>query len=136
MGSNKVFITETPPVGFLVSYGLDNKITFTLDLDLFGYDLKFTVYKEVGKPKILEIPTGTKLGFITFTEGVIVKSRITLTIDKVDSRLIPTIRTPGLTLGCNLVPTCYWDLVGTIGGEDVPILNGFIQGTPTSKGAI
>jgi hypothetical protein len=136
MGSNKIFITETPPVGFPIKYGVDNKITFTLDADLFGYDLRFVVYKEIGSPKILEILRGTKLDYITFTEDARIKTRIFLTIDKTDSKLIPIVRTPSLVLDCKLAPTCFWDLFGIISGEIVPVLDGFIQGTPTAEGAI
>ncbi len=133
---NKIFITETPSVGFPILYGMRNSISIKVNLDLFGYDLRFVAYKEIGAPKILEILIGSKLSFLTYSEDSITKTLISLKIDEIDSRLIPTIRSPALTLKCDLIPTCFYDFIGTIGGEDVPILNGFIQGTPTAKGAV
>jgi hypothetical protein len=134
----KILITETPDFNFEVKYGLDNRIVITQAVDLFGYGLRFIVYKEMGLPKILEISLGTKLSFLTFIESSITKTRIFLQIDKTDSMLIPTIKAPlkNLCEDVCLVPTCYYDLIGTISGEDVPIIKGFIQGTPTGKGAI
>lgn len=130
---NKFYITETPPAGFPVFYGVENEITIEFDLDLFGHTLRFIAYKEAGSPKILEVLQGTKLSYITFVEGTITKTRVLLRIDEADSILIPTIRTPALVPSCSLTPTCFYDIFGNVGGKDYPLLSGFIQGTPTAK---
>lgn len=135
----KILITETPEFNFEVRHGIDNRIVITLGADLFGHALRFIVYKELGQPKLLDFALGEKLNFITYFEDAQAKTQINLLIDKTDSTLIPMLKAPLKQLceeQCGLVPTCYYDLIGTANAEEYPVLNGFIQGTPTGKGAI
>jgi hypothetical protein len=137
VSAKKVFITETPSVDIPILYGVKTSFDITLKkIDLFGYSLKFIVYKEINKPKILEIPFGENLRFLTYAEEGISKTKITVDISEAQSKLIPTIKSPALMLECRLIPTCFYDIIGTIGGADEQILRGFIQGTPTANGAI
>jgi hypothetical protein len=137
MSSKKIYITETPSVDIPILYGVKNTIDITLvNVDLFGYSLRFIVYKEINKPKIFEIPFGENLAFLTYSENGVIKTKITVKISNIQSRLIPAIRSPALTLKCDLIPTCFYDIIGTIGGSDEQVLFGFIQGTPTANGAL
>jgi hypothetical protein len=137
--SSKSFITETPSVDFKVFYGVPTPIVITLGQDLFGFSLRFVVYKDLVSPKILELPTGEDLNFITFEENGKQKTRIFLKISAANSILIPVLKTPLVNLWndeCGIIPTCYYDLLGTIGGEEERVLNGGLQGTLTGAGII
>ena len=131
------FLTQEPSVDFPIEYGKRNNITITLEnVDLSGYSLEFTIYK--GIKRYFLFPEGLKFYFEVVRIPSL-KTNIYIVLDEVDSTLLPVSFNSRTSLDYInsqvLVPSCDYDIDGTVNGVRITLVTGMIQNTPTGRRA-